>query len=154
MTNITFKTQLSVTSKGNYMSVQTQDTQQPNQAQEQKTSDKELNFRALEAKYQKALETQQKENERLQRELQSKSQITSVEDEDGDDYVDTKKLNKKLSNFERNMEEKIEKKAEEKARNLLEKDRKDKVIFKRTKNKLKVARIKRETENRGRHLVP
>jgi hypothetical protein len=46
------------------------------QNQESKPNDKELNFRALEAKYQKQLEQERQERERLQRELQEKNRTT------------------------------------------------------------------------------
>jgi hypothetical protein len=101
------------------------------QPQEQQPNNKELNFRALEAKM------QQERNARLDAErraqeaetraieaLQRKSQQDDDED-DTDPYVDRKKLAKHLSSFERRMDEKIDKRAEEKAHSMLAKDRKD-----------------------------
>lgn len=102
---------------------------QESQAQENKPTDKELNFRALESKYQRQLEQERAarlEAERVAQEATAKKQQQS-DDEDNDDepYVDHKKLKRTLSSFERSMEEKIEKKAEEKARSLYEKEKRD-----------------------------
>ena len=96
-------------------------------SQEAKTSDKELNFRQLEAKYERQLQAERAERERLQRELQSRSQAVQESDDDGDDepYVDKKRLDKKLSSFERKLDEKIEKKAEEKAYQMIEKNKQE-----------------------------
>ncbi|SRR5260221_4103316 len=68
--------------------------------QENKISDKELNFRALESKYQKQLEQVKSELEQARRiaeEAMNKKQI--VEDEDDEPYVDHKKLNRTLEKF-------------------------------------------------------
>ena len=82
---------------------------QENQAQPQ-PSDKELNFRALEAKYQKALEAERSEKERVMRELQERSRPQQVdEDEDDEPYVDKKKLNKKLQQFGQSTQSDIQK---------------------------------------------
>jgi hypothetical protein len=83
---------------------------QENQQQEQKPNDKELNFRALEAKYQKQLDQQRQETERLQRELQEKSKA-ALHEEDNDDepYVDHKKLEKKLNKFGQSQQSEIQK---------------------------------------------
>ena len=70
------------------------------QSSENKPNDKELNFRALEAKYQKALDQERAEKVRLQQELQEKSRVSvHEEDDDNEPYVDHKKLNKTLSRF-------------------------------------------------------
>lgn len=73
---------------------------QENQApgQEQALSNKELNFRALEQKYQKQLE--QERNARLEAERmvqESKQRQVVEEDDDSEPYVDHKKLNKTIS---------------------------------------------------------
>jgi hypothetical protein len=84
-----------------YMSVPTQE----NQTQDTKPSDKELNFRALEAKYQRQNEQERAarlEAERQRDEALAKRQQVSNDDDDDDDsepYVDKKKLNKKLAKF-------------------------------------------------------
>ena len=74
-----------------------QNTSQPS------VSDKELNFRALQAKYEKQLE--QERQARI--ELERKVNQTQVQDDDDSDepYVDHKKLEKKLAKFsEKNMQ--------------------------------------------------
>jgi len=101
-----------------------QNQEQPQQQnQEQKPNDKELNFRALEAKYERKLAEERALREEAQKVAQDAlSKQNSIQDEDTYDepYVDHKRLNKTLSSFEKKMEEKIEKKAEEKARILVE----------------------------------
>lgn len=88
-----------------------ENTQSPtNTQQETKPNDKELNFRALEAKYQKQLDQQRQETERLQRELQEKSKsVVHEEDNDDEPYVDHKKLEKKLNKFGQNTQTEIQK---------------------------------------------
>ena len=88
-----------------------QNQTQANQQQEQKPNDKELNFRALEAKYQKALEQERQEKIRLQQELQEKSKAALHDDDDKDEdpYVDHKKLEKKLNKFGQNQQTEIQK---------------------------------------------
>ena len=66
--------------------------------QQNKPSDKELNFRALEARYQQLLE----ENNRKIAELETKLKQTpepEEEDESSDPYVDERKLKKHLQKF-------------------------------------------------------
>jgi hypothetical protein len=70
-----------------------------NQVQEQKPSDKELNFRALEAKYQKQLEAERQARLEAERAAQEARNRSNDEDDDGEPYVDNKKLNKKLAKF-------------------------------------------------------
>lgn len=79
------------------MASPTQDQTQPT---EHKPSDKELNFRALEQKYQQQLAAERAERERLARELEEKSRtIPQDDDDDSEPYVDKKKLNKTLHKF-------------------------------------------------------
>lgn len=69
--------------------------------EQQKPSDKELNFRQLESKYEKQLAQERAEKADLQRALQERQQQSS-HDEDEDDsepYVDKKKLSKTLAKF-------------------------------------------------------
>lgn len=78
---------------------------------EQKTNDKELNFRALEAKYQRELDRERSariEAERIVQEASSKVKPPAPDDEDDDNepYVDHKKLNKKLKRFEEHTSQK------------------------------------------------
>ena len=86
----------------------------PNQAPstEVKVSDKELNFRQLEAKYDRELKQQREENERLKKELEARNQSQSnvqEEDDDSEPYVDQKKLNKTLNKFGQNTQTEIQK---------------------------------------------
>lgn len=72
------------------------------QSPENKPSDKELNFRALEAKYQRQLEQERAariEAERLVQEATAKKQHNEEDDDDNEPYVDKKKLNKTLAKF-------------------------------------------------------
>ncbi len=86
---------------------------QENQGQDQKPTDKELNFRALEAKYQKQLEIERSariEAERTVQETLSRKQVVQEDDEDDSEpYVDNKKLNKKLSKFGQSTQSEIQK---------------------------------------------
>lgn len=91
---------------------------QENQAQNQdKPSDKELNFRALEAKYQR--EVQQERNarleaERLMQEVNARKQnINDDDDDDSEPYVDKKRLNKQLNKFGQNTQTEINKAMEQ-----------------------------------------
>lgn len=72
---------------------------------EQKPNDKELNFRALEARYQRELERERAarmEAERIAQEAAEKRAVPVVDDDedDAEPYVDHKKLKKKLQRFE------------------------------------------------------
>lgn len=96
--------------------------QAPTQAQQ--PSDKELNFRNLEAKYQRELQHERQariEAEKIAQEAIARKQQTHDEDDDdsSEPYVDHKRLSKTLSSFEKKMEDKIDKRAEEKARLML-----------------------------------
>ncbi len=84
------------------------DTPEINQTQDQKISDKELNFRMLEQKYQRDLQIER--NARLEAErlvAESKNQRTQVDEEEDDSepYVDHKKLEKKLARHEQNVKQ-------------------------------------------------
>jgi len=77
-------------------------TTQENQAQETQPSNKELNFRALEQKYQQQLAAERAEKERLQQELQNKTRLPYKDDDEEDDsepYVDHKKLKREQAKF-------------------------------------------------------
>jgi hypothetical protein len=108
----------------------TSSTDQNQVQSEQKPSDKELNFRALEAKYQRQLEQERAarvEAERQYQEAATKKQAAQEEEDDStsEPYVDHKRLDKKMASFEKRMEAKIEQKAEEKARTMMEKEKRD-----------------------------
>lgn len=74
---------------------------QENQAQEPQLSNKELNFRALEAKYQQQLATERAEKERLAQELEQRARLPYKDDEeeDSEPYVDHKRLRKEQAKF-------------------------------------------------------
>ncbi len=81
------------------------------QAQD-KPNDKELNFRALEAKYQRQIEQERSgrlEAERIAQESQQRRNNISDEDDDSEPYVDNKKLEKKLAKFGQNTQSEIQK---------------------------------------------
>lgn len=97
-------------------------------AQEQPKNDKEYNFRAQEAKYERMLAQERaarEEAERRAQEIAARKNEREEDEEADEPYVDHKRLNRTLSSFEKRMEEKIDKKAEEKARRLLEENKRD-----------------------------
>lgn len=93
------------------------------QSQENKISEKEINFRKQEAMFQRMLAEKDARIAEIQSQAQQK--LEQPQEEDDEPYVDHKKLDKKLSIFEKKMEEKIERKAEEKARSLFGKEKQD-----------------------------
>jgi len=79
------------------------DNQAPESAQKQ--NDKEHNFRALEARYERKLA----EERQARLELENRIKSASQEDDDTSDepYVDHKKLDKKLARFGRKLNMKL-----------------------------------------------
>lgn len=118
------------------------ESQAVNQVQttETKPSDKEFNFRKIEAQKNEALQRLEQERqarldlERKLQEMQSHKIQSNDEDDDNDDdpYVDKKKLNRKLSSFEKKLEERFEKKVDERARALM--DQKEEENWMKTNN--------------------
>lgn len=82
--------------KGYYMTNPTDNQSQENT--QQKANDKELNFRALEQKYQKQLEIERAARLEAERIAQEKSRVQD-DDHDDEPYVDHRKLEKKLAKF-------------------------------------------------------
>ena len=84
-------------------------------AVEQKTNDKEYNFRAIETALQKEraarLEAERKAEEalRIAQEMQKNSSSKNDEDDDQEPYVDHKRLDKKLNKFGQNTQSEIQK---------------------------------------------
>lgn len=73
---------------------------QANVTPEVKNNDKELNFRALEQKYQKALDQERQGRLEAEKRAQEASKHhVKEDDEDDEPYVDNKKLEKKLARF-------------------------------------------------------
>jgi hypothetical protein len=93
------------------------ETQDQNQAQLVVPSDKELNFRRLEAKYQQELAVERARREEAERQAQALAQSHRTEPEDDDDdsepYVDHKRLNKKLDKFGKSTNSNIQKAMQE-----------------------------------------
>lgn len=81
------------------MTINTNQETQIQTQQEAKNNDKELNFRALEAKYKQQLELERQEKEQYKRLLEekSKSPVQEDDDDDSEPYVDRKRLNKTLA---------------------------------------------------------
>lgn len=99
------------------------ENQPSNQAQnvDNKANDKEINFRALEAKHRREIDEERQARKDLERKLQEvESRQTEKDDDDDEPYVGHKKLDKKFSSFEKKLEQTIDKKAEERARALLD----------------------------------
>lgn len=84
---------------------------QENQVQDQKTIEKDLNFRALEAKYQKELDKERLARMEAERKIEeSQKQISQHDDDDDSEpYVDNKKLNKTIAKFGQNTQSEINK---------------------------------------------
>jgi len=88
------------------------DNQAPVQAETPQISDKELNFRKLEAKYQQEVALERARREELERrvhEMSQSKQVDEVEEQEDDPepYVDHKKLEKKLNKFGKNTQSEI-----------------------------------------------
>ncbi len=87
-------------------------TDQAQVSQEQKPSDKELNFRALEQRYQKQLDqahARVAEAERIVQEINSRKQEVQEEDDNSEPYVDHKKLEKKFVKHSQSTQSEIQK---------------------------------------------
>lgn len=77
---------------------------------EQKVSDKEFNFRQLEAKYRNDLERERQARQELEQKVQSLSQQQlSNEEDDSEPYVNAQKLEKKLARFGQSTQTEIQK---------------------------------------------
>lgn len=80
------------------MTVQTPQGQAQND--QQKQNDKELNFRQLEARYEKQLAQEREARMAAERLAQERTQVHAKEEEDdAEPYVDHKRLDKKLAKF-------------------------------------------------------
>jgi len=82
-------------SKGKIIMTNIAENQEVEAQVSQKSNDKELNFRALEAKYERKLAEERQA--RLELEQRLKQPVQVDEDESDEPYVDHKRLNKKLS---------------------------------------------------------
>jgi hypothetical protein len=83
---------------------------QESQVQQVQPSDKELNFRALQSKYERQLQESNAERDRLKQELDQKARLPyKDDDEDDEPYVAPKKLDKRLAQFGQNTQGEIQK---------------------------------------------
>lgn len=90
------------------MTVPTQENQ--GQPQEQKISDKEINFRKQEQMYQRMLAEKEARLKELEQLANQKNHQQQPDDDDDDEpYVDRKKLNKTLNKFGQNTQSEIQK---------------------------------------------
>lgn len=81
-----------------------------NVVQEQKPSEKEVNFRRLEARYQQELDNERAKRMELEKQLQQSAQKPpELEEDDSEPYVDNKKLNKSLNKFGQSTQAEIQK---------------------------------------------
>lgn len=71
----------------------------PESQVQDKPTDKELNFRNLEAKYQRQLAEERAARQDAERRAQEASRMQPQDDDDSEPYVDHKKLDKKLARF-------------------------------------------------------
>lgn len=111
-----------------FMTAPNQEGQVNNSVEQTPQSDKEFNFRVLEAKHRRELEQERNariQAEKMAQEALSRRQNTEEEEDDSEPYVDNKKLAKKLANFEKDMDKKIDQRAEEKSRILIENERRE-----------------------------
>lgn len=82
------------------MTVSTQENQAQQPQVDPKQAEKELNFRKQQQMYERQLEQERAERQRLQQELDRRQQPASDEEDDDDEpYVQKKKLDKKLAKF-------------------------------------------------------
>lgn len=99
---------------------------QENQVQESQPSNKELNFRALEAKYQQQLAAERAEKERLAQELEHKSRLPYKDDEEEetDPYVDHKRLRKEQAKFGQQIKQETQTEIQKAVKTALNEERK------------------------------
>lgn len=96
-----------------------------NQAQEPQVSNKELNFRALEQKYQQQLAQERAEKERLALELQQRQQSHKEdEEEDPEPYVDHKRLKKEQAKFGQQIKQETQTEIQKAVKTALNEERK------------------------------
>lgn len=96
-----------------------------NQVKTEQPSNKELNFRALEAKYQQQLAAERAETERLTQELrQRQSQPTQEDDDEAEPYVDHKRLKKEQAKFGQQMKQETQSEIQRAVKTALNEERK------------------------------
>ncbi len=96
-----------------------------NQVQEQKPNDKELNFRALEQKYQRQLEQERAARMEAERKAQEASQRhVQDDDEDAEPYVDHKRLKKEQAKFGQQLKQETQSEINQAVQTALREERK------------------------------
>lgn len=90
--------------------------------EEKKQTDKEFNFRQLEAKYERQLAQERAAREELERKVQEK--IQQREEDDDEPYVSDKKLEKKLRNFGEQTKQQTQTEIQKAVQNALAEERK------------------------------
>jgi len=98
-----------------------------NQAQVAQPSEKELNFRKLEAKYQQELAYERAKREEVERRMQeaARQPVQEEPDDDSDPYVDHKKLEKKLNKFGQQYKQETQTEIQKAVQQAIREERKD-----------------------------
>jgi hypothetical protein len=99
----------------------------PEQENQVQISDKELNFRKLEAKYQQEVAMERSKREEIERrmnELSQKSEVEEVED-DSEPYVDHKKLEKKLAKYDQKARKETQSEIQRAVQHAIKEEKKD-----------------------------
>lgn len=106
--------------------------EQKQEVVQEKPSDKELNFRALESKHKQELQQERAKFESLQKELaEIKSYMQQKsEPEDDDPYIDHKKFDKKIGEYEKKSQEKTQTQIQYAINKAIEEDRKERWLEK------------------------
>lgn len=102
-------------------------TPQETQEVQQQVSNKELNFRALEQKYQQQVAQERAERERLSQELEKLHNIKSNRDDEEDDsepYVDHKKLRREQAKFGQQIKQETQGEIQKAVQHALKEERK------------------------------
>ncbi len=100
---------------------------QENQVQDSQVNNKELNFRALEAKYQRQLEQERAarlEAERIAQEVTSKKSLHVEEEDDSEPYVDHKKLKREQAKFGQQIKQETHSEIQKAVQTALQEERK------------------------------
>lgn len=105
----------------------TEEVQEQNPTQDQKSNDKEVNFSMFRKQFGQQLEQEKQARLAAEEKValleQQRSNSHDDNDDDNEPYVDKKALRKEFSRFSQDLDKRIEKKAEEKARALVEQER-------------------------------
>lgn len=90
-------------------------------------TEKELNFRRLEEKYERQLAAEREEKERILQELSSLKPkvIDDDEDDDSDPYIDKKKFKKSLNRFEEKNDKKTQEQIRREVNNAIQQERRE-----------------------------